>query len=490
MTELSNRVSIRITTAAAVIVSIAYISTHNYPAFYAGYYLHISDTIIQNGWVLPNFVPNYTSQLIPLGYPPLGFYIGAVYRYLGFDLVTISRIISPITFVITIPIAYYTISKYVRDQLQSFVATLVLAVSPASMFWHITAGGFLRSIAFIFVLTGLYAGHEIFIGSDDGNKWLVVGMVFFGLTLLTHPTYSLFFALSFLILYIVEDRSVQGFLNGSVVALGGIIIASPWLITVISRHGLDVYTSLGGTRPFGILPFIWTFIFDIHGEIIHIWHAIAIVGAVILVLNKEYRYPVWIIGVGLLVPRPQFLIFIAAIISAIVLVRTLRELFPEAEWKVIATIGIIGLYALGGGAGFAAQYPTASESPLSPTLSDDDIEAMDWVQSNTGQNADFLVQGTPSEWFPAFTNRTTLVNAQGTEWLGGNYYSRMGKLQSDLSQCQSVSCIENIRNGTDGEVDYIYVERSEELKQQLNSSDEYKFEFQNDGVMIYEYSNE
>jgi hypothetical protein len=78
--------------------------------------------------------------------------------------------------------------------------------------------------------------------------WLAVSAGLFGLTVLAHPVYALFFGTNYVLLFLAYDRSISGLVNGAVVAIGGLVVASPWLVHVAGAHGLDVFTSAAGTH--------------------------------------------------------------------------------------------------------------------------------------------------------------------------------------------------------------------------------------------------
>ena len=64
-------------------------------------------------------------------------------------------------------------------------------------------------------------------------------------------------------------------------------------------------------------------------------------------------------------------------------------------------------------------------------ISRDDRSAMDWITNNTSANSRFIVltgrsdplEDPLTEWFPAFSSRTSQNTIQGQEWLLGKRFT-------------------------------------------------------------------
>ncbi|MGM0591285.1 MAG: glycosyltransferase family 39 protein, partial [Halobacteriota archaeon] len=106
-------------------------------------------------------------------------------------------------------------------------AAALVVLNPQTLEWHISAGGVVRAFGFLYALTAIYAGYHVF--TSGTRRATLAGLFVFGLTVLTHPTYSLFVVASYLVFWVVLDRSAAGLLRGAVVGFGGAAMASPWL---------------------------------------------------------------------------------------------------------------------------------------------------------------------------------------------------------------------------------------------------------------------
>ena len=159
------------------IVVLAYLSTHPYPAYGAGLYLHIAERIVENGYRLPAQVPDYTAGGVPFAYPPLMFYLGALAMDLGVDPLALSRYVPAVVTVGYLVPYYFLARELLRDRLDASLATTFLAVAAPTLQWHLSAGGFVRAPAFLLAVTGCYAGVRLF--RSGGRRWLVAGTLLF-----------------------------------------------------------------------------------------------------------------------------------------------------------------------------------------------------------------------------------------------------------------------------------------------------------------------
>ena len=163
-----------------VVVVLAYLATHPYPAYGAGLYLHISERIVENGYRLPTRIPGYTEHGVPFAYPPLMFYVGAVATDLGVDPLVLSRYVPAVVTVGYLVPYYYLARELLRDRPEASLATVLLAVAAPTLQWHLSAGGFVRAPAFLLAVTGCYVGVRLFRSGEP--RWLVPGTLLFGLT--------------------------------------------------------------------------------------------------------------------------------------------------------------------------------------------------------------------------------------------------------------------------------------------------------------------
>lgn len=488
-----------------------YLRSHPYPSFGAGLYLLIAERIIENGYALPATIPHYTAEGVPFSYPPLMFYTVAVIRDLtGIDGITIARFLPGLVSIAYLVPLYLLGRDLLRSRPQASLATLIVAVSPPLLRWHISAGGIVRAPAFLFALSGIYAGLRLY--RDRDVRWVVPSLALFTLTILTHPVYTVFFAMSYFLLYLEFDRTLWGLTRGMVVGFGGILLAAPWWLQILSMHGPDVFTAAAGTHGGiggGIIGAV-SALGHVSADaafIGSIWQFIPIFGSIYLLTKRRYFLPAWFLGVAVLLGKARFTLLVGSLISAVFLLdgvaAWLRAEFGSTVTRrsaVTACLVLIAMVGLAGGAMYATSGVDAhAGSPSLPQFIDeDDDEAMHWVQTHTNSEATFVVQGDAAEWFPQQTRRTMLVGPWGVEWKGHEPYNHQLQLFRDVSACNSAHCMTNTLGQSNVNPNYIYLPKGEftvrgmqhrrtsKLAMSMHLSPQYQLVFENDGVLIFE----
>ncbi|NHN61469.1 MULTISPECIES: glycosyltransferase family 39 protein [Halorussus] len=487
-----------------------YLRSHPYPSFGAGLYLLIAERISEVGYALPETIPYYTSDGVPFAYPPLMFYAVAVIRDLtGVDPITISRFLPGIVSILYLVPMYLLARDLLDSRPEAALASLVVAVSPPVLQWHISAGGIVRAPAFLFALAGIYAGVRLY--RDRDQRWVVPSLALFTLTVLTHPLYTAFFALSYFLLFLGFDRTLWGLVRGAVVGVGGILLAAPWWAQVMAHHGVDVFTGAAGTHGGiggGLKTLQAVVNLNIHGTLVEqIWAVVPLLGIAYLLKEKRYFLPVWFVAVVLAFGKARLSITVGALIIAVVLLEAvgpwLKRESPFSVGRrgvVTAALVFIATVGLAGGAMYATGAADAhAGSPSLPQfITHDDVQAMEWVQDNTDRSATFVVQGDAAEWFPQQTHRTMLVGPWGVEWKGHEPYSRQLGLFQDISWCNSAHCMSKTLAEENVEPDYIYLPKGEftvrgmqdhrtsKLAMSMHLSPKYRTVYENDGVIIFE----
>ncbi|MFC6731009.1 glycosyltransferase family 39 protein [Haladaptatus sp. DYSN1] len=231
---------------AGSLVHLIYLGTHPYPAFGAGLFLLMAEQVSHHGYALPSAIPHYASS-IPFAYPPLMFYVVAALRDLtGADPLFISRVLPGLVTTTALVPCYLFVRELLDSGRKAGLATFVVAVSPPILQWHISAGGIVRAPAFLFLVSGLYTGLMLF--KTRRPKWLVASLGLFSLTILTHPTYTIFFVLSYLCLFAGFSRTISGLRDGAIVGVGGLVLTVPWWGQVLATHGTAVFSGAAGTH--------------------------------------------------------------------------------------------------------------------------------------------------------------------------------------------------------------------------------------------------
>jgi len=470
-----------------------YLALNPYPAYGAGLYTVIADEIRAAGYGLPATIPHYSAEGVPFAYPPLAFYGLAVLRDLGAGTFATARFVAPLLVVVSLVPAYLLGRDLLAGRARGTAAGLLVALNPQILEWHVSAGGLVRAPAFLFALVGAYAGLGLF--RDGGPRWLAVGLPAFLLVVLTHPTYALFFAATYIVFWAGYDRTVAGLARGAVVGLGGLALAAPWWATVASVHGSAVFSRAAGTHGGvggGLLAAI---------ESVSPWSVVVLIAGGLLVAAGWRVLPAWLVAVELLFEQPRFAYTVGSFVlvgAAVVVADRLpagvvRD--PAARQRIVLAALVVGSAVGVGALGYEFARPADETTPA--FVDRDDVAAMEWAASETPEDAAFVVLGDAAEWFPAVADRTILLSPWGMEWRGPDAYLRHLDAFENGSVCESAACVEEWSATVDADPDYLYVPRGEytvrgdwfvasgDLERSLEDSGRYEQVFENEGVVVY-----
>ena len=495
--------------ATASAVYIAYVFTHPYPAYAGGLYLEIAEQISENGYAMPEQIPGYAAGGVPFAYPPLMFYVtAAIVDLTGIDPLTLLRYLPGFVVVVGL-IPYFGIAEeLLGDIRQAGLATLLVGVTPTTLRWHLSAGGLVRAPGFLVALSTVYMGLKLFESREW--QWLVGSTVGFGLLVMTHPTYAVFAGMSVFLLFVAFDRTLDGLVDGAIVAVGGLVLASPWWAQVVSTHGFDIFATAAGTHgglggglyrlaaeltyPLDDLDVEWPFF------------VAAYVGGLYFLYKRRWFLPAWMVASSYFIGKNRFLFVAGSMVTAgfvfqAVIPRLRRSGLDVRQARIAstATLALVVLGALSAGIlyGTGAAVAIFDDSHGQPQYLDDaDREAQQWIKWNTEPSAEFVALGDSAEYLPYTTDRTILVGFWGVEWKSAEGYYHQMELYDTLSECERAACLSSLLDHEGVSPDYVYVPKGEytvrgkELEQSpmmrwsIVESDRYEIAYENDGVIV------
>lgn len=496
-----------------------YLATNPYPAYSGGLFAKIAAEIAANGYALPAHVPGYTAEGVPFAYPPLQFYVLAVLYDLGADPVAVARVLPGVAFLAALVPLYLLARDVTGSRPAGAAATAFAAVNPQLLEWHLSAGGVVRTFAYLYALTAIYCGYHVFTNGDTSaaasrtdvgfpdRRALVGGVVAFGLTVLTHPTYSLFVVSAYLLFWAVLDRSGSGLVAGAVVGVGGGLVASPWLAWVAFTHGPAIFTAAAGTHG-GIGGGASALTGDVT-----VYTLVPVALAVVLVTYRSYLLPAWLAVTELLFEQPRFAYTVAAVLAPALAVTMVREGALDrlgagrvldrlpgtspADRRALAAAVLVLASTAGGGAYLAYEMTLVTDPTTPENLDDGTMAAFAWIESETPPDATVVVVGDTAEWLPALTDRTLLVGPWGVEWRGSDAFERQLAAHKMLSACRSAGCVEAVTTWVGHDPDYVFVPKGGyhvwgdytvqdgALEQSFERSDDWERAHENDRVVIY-----
>lgn len=231
-------------TLAGLVVRLSYIIASDFPINDGGLFVVMTRELIEAGFQIP-LTTSYNDLGIPFAYPPLGFYLaGAVTTATGTDLIELFRWFPLVLSVACVP-AFALLAKELLEPSAARASTYAYALVPASFAWPIMGGGLTRSLGLLFALLAL-AAFVLALGGGSRRAALLAA-VLSGLTALSHPHVAAFLALSGIIVAVSRFRTRAAAVQLLLVGAGAIIVAAPWWLSVVTRHGITPFAAALGS---------------------------------------------------------------------------------------------------------------------------------------------------------------------------------------------------------------------------------------------------
>ncbi|MFH5800401.1 ArnT family glycosyltransferase [Haladaptatus sp. CMAA 1911] len=483
----------------------------------------MAEQIAKHGYQFPRIVPQYTANGVPFAYPPLMFYCLAVlHGIFHVDLFTLTRYLPGVITIASLFPFYLFSKELLQSPQRAGIASFILATTPVFIRWHFSAGGVVRAPAFLFSLAGLYTALRLC--KTTSWRWISPTVVWFTLTALTHPEYTLFLSVSIIVFTSVYARTIRGFTYSLLVAICGFFLTIPWWGRIISIYSIDNIVSASSTHGGlgGGITVLTDFVLTSshssaavttqphsYGIILTtLWYAIPIIGIVYLISSRRLFLPGWLLFVGIITGELRFIFTVGSLVTAVFVLDgaipwITRQLQPSLSRQHALTAVLLILAILGGNimtlyaSGAVTEYGGSNSMPS--FVDEQDYAAMQWTQRNIDQSSEFIVIGDAAEWFPYLANRTNVVGPWGVEWERSPVaYQWQYTAYQRLSTTTSVTDLNQKIALTSTTPDYIYVPRGtytvygrkyhqqRSFMTELYRSDEYRRVYRNRGVVIFE----
>jgi hypothetical protein len=477
-------------------IRLVHVINLDFPLNDGGFFYQAIIDLQRANFFLP-LTTSYNSRGIPFAYPPLGLYIGAgLADVFGLSVLNIVRLLPATTSILTIP-AFFLLSRRIfNSSTQVIYATFAFAFLPTSFDWLIVGGGLTRSFGYLFAILTLWQVHNLF--TSRGRLSIILTILFASLTILSHPGTAWFAVYSTFILLAFHYDKGEGkwWIKSILVSLGVILLTSPWWLTVVDRHGFEVLIAPFQTESLTLTSFLTPFTFLFTNEplldVLAFW---GLLGVLISLVQRSFFLPVWLFTVFLFESRlgATYSVVPTALLVGFGIDQVIRRTlvtklavrsrgFP----RIVPGIALVyfGFYAIIN-AYLGIDYKTVTQEQLA---------AMAWIKSNTPEDSRFLVlTGTPeygidqvSEWFPVFSQRTSLTTPQAHEWLPDQEFNRRDQIHAELQACatQDLECIETWAARNDVQFTHIYIPDSVVDSFSLNPQAGYQILYDGTGGIV------
>ena len=424
------------------------------PMGYAGFYSLMAEQISGGGFRPPVLVSHYGPGGVPFAYPPVGLYLMAVVtRISGVTSLDYARFAGPIfTFLSLVPM-YMLSRKVCQSRAGAVVATLVLAASYRSYLFHGEAAGLVRALAFLFCLSGLYL--FALTCAAPTIRGVIVTSALLALTVLTHLTYGLFFAVFATALVIGMPRWKPWWI-AAFIAFLGLLLVLPWMSWVANRYGVEVFAgawqSHGTALPIAVLQDpARSLLPRIQDSLRNLLRDPTLTGLTILGLVSslaafDLRLPFAFVTTAIVISEGDRFIFVEvgmlAGLAAALVVQGLRAKVDDPQWvslRVGLWLALLGVLVWRTGFRMITRFE--------PLISTDTLAMARFVDADVAEDVTFLsvMTSEEAEWLPYLLDRDPSVSPWGAEWKG-TYGAQLG-LALELATCdesQSLECLNGV----------------------------------------------
>jgi hypothetical protein len=468
-----------------------------------GLFLQMTRDLQVSHFALPN-ATTYNNADIPFAYPPLGFYLtGVIQKITHVSLFTLFTYLPAIFSALAILAFYFLALQFTGDRLKASLAAFFYAMVPQSFTWAIMGGGITRAPALSFSFLTVAFAYRLFTTKDSRN--ILPTAVFASLLTLTHPEITFQTAFTVLIVALFFLRGRKSVLHALIVGVVVAALTSPWWLTVLARHGLAPFQTALGAHPRDLATsLLYLFQFNLSGEAI-----LAVVGMLGLIgLIRDFRHhdfflPAWI-GLSFISdPRAApFASLTPLILLAVKGFESTLQGLGESEPFENGIASKFSRYVLFGTIAYLFMSGMISSMQLGNGLRllPEERQALNWVVANTSKDSRFLLltgdaalSDPLSEWFPALTERISLVTPQGHEWTPASPLipNLIAYNHAQLCLNEDVDCLAS------WDFDYVYIRKIRPqkeggvqtqvslLEKLLRTSSEYSVVYESDVAVIF-----
>lgn len=381
---------------------------------------------------LPDRV-EFSGMDLPVGYPPLGFYVAAVLSRAGVPLDEAMRWIPLACMTAAVAIACLLLRRMASSPAAAALAALLLVGMPRFWAGQVAGGGITRAPGLVFCLLSW-----LLAASARGRwRYMAAAGAGVGLATLFHPEMGIYAGAG--VLFLALQRAAPGQRRetlAQVAAAAGVaaVVSSPWWGYVVWREGPGLLLeaargSQGDVSLRGLVPLLP----PVYGEA-QPWPValLALTGTVACACARR-PWPL-LMAAWLVLVDPRKGTVLAAVPLALGGGEALALLVGRRQPWAAAAAGVVAALALWSGL-------TARASPMWP-LEKVDADALAAASVLREVEGEVLVlsgvnwiQDPWSDWGPALTGKPFLLTVQGSEWLGPSEFAMRRERYRAVQEC-------------------------------------------------------
>ena len=410
---------IAIALGVALALRIPYFRGRLFPLNDGGMFAQIIDNIRAAHFALPTHT-TYNFLDIPLSYPPLAFYLGALCTLLtGQNTVSVLTWLPLVLNLITVAVVYFIAKEIYPSGFYACLAACCYASMGRSAEWLIMGGGLTRGLgmlcASVAILLFMRAHRR------DSVALSVWSGACVGLATLSHLEGGIFAALSLIVLSLLLPKRWQNLRFTMLAGIVSIAVTIPWLIWLYRHLGFGPLMNAAITGGAYYAPLRWV-------------PLSFLAASIIFAVVARFPYVCWLTVIPWFMRRSGAtysaavagLCMVWFVNAILVILARRRTFFARSKSVLLVVIAIAFSLQFNGIPQVRSNRLADLKTNTRAQVSTAELEAMRAAVQLTPANAKFFVfdQRTSewyadmvAEWFPYLTQRHCVNTAQGREWL-------------------------------------------------------------------------
>ncbi len=400
-----------------------------------GLFVAFSEAILHGGFALPATIPYYSSGGIPFGYPPLGFYVEALFlQFFPTQQIAIANLLPPFISVLTLLLAHWLLRQtFPADPKYVLVGTFGYAFLANAFANQIEAGGLAESFGSLALL--VYFISLFHYRKQPGNVKAALTGLALGLCVLSSPgsaiAASLLLALLMFEAFSIRKEKARVLVQMGIAAVTGLVLSAPYLLTVMFHHGRGFFIlpvlaqyQNAGKLPYSLALFNRLTSFNIaDGAGIFFWNTFIFLGLFALFFRGKLAVPLAFLAI-FSIPRENF--WLMAFPATLLFTHGLVDVLLPLVQPTLAFSSVIKKVALALGLALLACWLAAQSFALSDALVADGQWKLPAAQVQgikaakdvipPGENVLVLANDAVLEWTPYLLEREVLNTKFGLEW--------------------------------------------------------------------------
>ncbi len=460
---------------------------------YAGLFTQMARQIAQADFLLPVETPYYGPGGIPFAYPPFGLYLLAVLIKLTGTYYFFLRWLPPLVSLLSIALTFSLSARLFKSPIIAALTAVLAATSTDLYIAHGWSAGIVRAPAFVFaILTVLFFTRNL---EERSTKNILLTGLFFGLSILSHLAYALFCAFWIGFFSLADRMRVRVVRDSILSALAGFLLASVWIVPVVSRHGWDVFVgafSSHGGENLLTLPGARALLSNLSPLTSNPpLAALTLLGGGFLLYRTRYDFILFFLLIVVFFPENgRFVSWLGCFFAACglwLISNGLNEIAFK-RWRIFRRAGaflisvpILAALWWGGFNAISRFTPLLTPSAMELARSAPGLFPKDSVYLA------LLIQD-EAEWLPFLLERQPLVSQWGSEWLGE--YSRQTVLMSRFQGCRREKdwlCVQAILDSMGASPQFLITYRIErKLNDQILASGRWRDVYSNNRYVVWQ----